>query len=148
MAAAGITVTQQWATVIVGLDDTVYYAIRCSDNAVLTTGAVYATVYTAAIAALPAGNGVIIDKSGQQSPNPKVCRYATGARVECSNSGHSTGTGAEQTIPHGLPVTPTRVRVWSREMGCVAYESTAADATNVYVTGILDAIYGWQALVE
>ncbi len=61
------------------------------------------------------------------------------------NSGTSTGTGAEQTIPHGLYTTPNRVWFSNIETGADPYQSTAVDATNIYVTATVDADYAWKA---
>jgi parallel beta-helix repeat protein len=63
------------------------------------------------------------------------------------NSGISIGTGAQQTIAHGLAATPTRVILWNIDVGCPPYQSAVADATNIYITGVLDMNYGWEAKV-
>lgn len=76
-----------------------------------------------------------------------IFRYNFGYVTE--NSGTSTGTGAEQTIPHGLSTTPTDVQLSNHDMaGCPPYESSAADATNIYVTGVLDKTYRWRVWAE
>ena len=67
---------------------------------------------------------------------------------DTENSGNSTGTGAEQTIAHGLEATPNRVILWNIEDGANPYQSTAADATNIYITAVVDKDYGWEALVR
>ena len=63
------------------------------------------------------------------------------------NSGNSVGTGAQQTIAHGLSGAPNRVKLWNIDMGCVAYQSAAADATNIYITGLVGMNYGWEAKI-
>jgi len=65
------------------------------------------------------------------------------------NSGTSTGTGAQQTIAHGLNVTPNRVLLSeSTTGGALAYQSAAADATNIYITAVLNKTYQWRAFQE
>ena len=64
------------------------------------------------------------------------------------NSGTSTGTGAQQTIAHGLATTPTKVILWNIENGANPYQSAAADATNIYITAVDTLDYGWQADAE
>jgi hypothetical protein len=64
------------------------------------------------------------------------------------NSGTSTGTGAQQTIAHGLVSTPNRVFLSeSTTGGALAYQSAAADATNIYVTATSAKTYQWRAEV-
>lgn len=128
MAASGIPVNQAWANIIVSLDDTTYYAINCATGAVISTNAVYATLYAAALAALPSGNGVIIDKSGQQSPNPKIRRYASSVLVEEQKNLLSAGfaidsTGVKTvTTAHGLTITPD-----TKSVGLTVIEDTDVD---------------------
>jgi hypothetical protein len=64
------------------------------------------------------------------------------------NSGLSVGTGAEQTIAHGLSAIPTRVILSSIDLGCQPYQSKAADATNIYITEILSKNFAWEAKVR
>jgi hypothetical protein len=61
------------------------------------------------------------------------------------NSGSSTGTGAQQTIPHGLSFTPTtaQIALWDIEVGANPYHSAAPDANNIYVTAVLNQDWGW-----
>lgn len=61
-----------------------------------------------------------------------------------SNSGTSTGTGGEQTIPHGLVVTPNRVFLSNEDDGANPYQSSAADSTNIYVTAVNAKKYQWH----
>jgi hypothetical protein len=64
------------------------------------------------------------------------------------NSGTSTGTGAQQTIAHGLSAVPTRVYFSNIDDGANAYQSAAADATNIYVTAVNEKDYVWSAEVK
>lgn len=59
------------------------------------------------------------------------------------NSGSSTGTGAEQTIPHGLASTPKLVSVSPTVTGATA--SWWHDATNIYPTVTLGKTFTWYA---
>lgn len=68
------------------------------------------------------------------------------------SEGTNTGTGAEQTIAHGLqtavPAGLVPTRVWLTEYdtgGADAYQSTPADGTNIYVTATLNKTYQWRA---
>ena len=63
------------------------------------------------------------------------------------NSGTSTGTGAQQTIAHGLASTPTKVILWNIEDGANPHQSAVADATNIYITAVINQDYGWEAEV-
>jgi hypothetical protein len=65
------------------------------------------------------------------------------------NHGESTGTGAQQTIPHGLGATPTWVRFWD-------YSGTdeadvdllaASDAVNIYPRATNGKNYLWEAYI-
>jgi hypothetical protein len=60
--------------------------------------------------------------------------------------GTSTGTGAQQTIAHGLAKVPTTVILSERTTGgALAYQSAAADATNIYVLAVNAKTYSWYA---
>jgi len=59
--------------------------------------------------------------------------------------GLSTGTGAQQTIAHGLQATPTYVWFGNIEDGANPYQSAAADAVNIYVTAVNLKDYAWKA---
>ena len=63
------------------------------------------------------------------------------------NFGTSTGTGAQQTIAHGLAKTPTKVILWNIEDGANPYQSAAADGTNIKITAVINQDYGWEAEV-
>lgn len=79
----------------------------------------------------------------------QYCRFAynIGPYAPLSeNSGTSTGTGAQQTIAHGLATTPNRIFLSeSTTGGALAYQSAAADATNIYVTATNTKTYQWKA---
>jgi len=64
------------------------------------------------------------------------------------NYGSSTGTGAQQTVAHGLSATPTVVILWNIEDGANPYQSAAADGTNIYITAVLNQDYGWESKVR
>jgi len=70
-----------------------------------------------------------------------VIKRNTGYVTE--NNGTSTGTGAEQTIPHGLAGTPTMVILWPAT--ATPTESSPADATNIYVTADNTEAWSWKA---
>jgi len=61
------------------------------------------------------------------------------------NSGTATGTGAQQTIPHGLSFTPTKgdIILWNIDDGANPYHSAAPDATNIYITAVNGKDWGW-----
>ena len=60
--------------------------------------------------------------------------------------GTSTGTGASQTIAHGLSSTPNLVSVVPSETG-VSVTNLYADDTNLYLTVTVDKSYSWSAMV-
>jgi len=64
------------------------------------------------------------------------------------NSGSSTGTGAQQTIAHGLSATPTIVIISGDSSNVNGYQSAAADATNIYITADNGEAYHWEARVR
>lgn len=63
------------------------------------------------------------------------------------NSGTSTGTGAQQTIAHGLAATPTLVLLSDKDNGALPYQSAAANTTNIYITAVNTKAYTWKAEV-
>jgi hypothetical protein len=78
----------------------------------------------------------------------------TGNTIQCHRTpylsehwGTSTGTGAEQTIAHGLIAAPTLILVSDYETNAFAYVSSAADAVNIYITAVLGKDYSWCARV-
>lgn len=62
------------------------------------------------------------------------------------NSGSSTGTGAQQTIPHGLVSTPYDVSITPTASGTTV-SGLYTDATNIYVTVTSGKTYNWSAEV-
>jgi len=73
-----------------------------------------------------------------------IVRNNIGHKTE--NSGSSTGTGAQQTIAHGLAVTPTRVYITPTATGVTeACLSAPSDETNIYVTVTNLKTYMWYA---
>ena len=64
------------------------------------------------------------------------------------NTGSSTGTGAEQMIAHGLGMTPTVVIISGDSTDVNGYQSTVADATNIYITADNGEAYHWEARVR
>lgn len=65
-----------------------------------------------------------------------------------NNIGSSSGTGAEQTIAHGLAGTPTNVILSNGDAISNPYQSSAADATNIYVTADNGETWYWSAIYE
>lgn len=65
------------------------------------------------------------------------------------NNGASQGTGAEQTIAHGLNGTPNYVRFFDKNGTDRAnvYENKAADATSIYPWGVNGKDYYWEAKI-
>jgi len=103
------------------------------------------------------GGAALIGIKGQTAGNVAVERETTrltgfvtgftGCKFD-ENAGKSTGTGAEQTIAHLLTVAPTIVMLSNTTaLGCPPYQSTAADATNIYVTGVNGKPFAWEAKV-
>lgn len=94
----------------------------------------------------------MIGSEGGYSPtSPRVIidnevHDSAGIKLKSKNSGTSTGTGAQQTIAHGLWTTPTNVSLSMRGVG-TAYESAATDTTNIYVTATNTINYRWKAEV-
>ncbi len=62
------------------------------------------------------------------------------------NSGNSTGTGARQTIPHGLCQIPNRVRLNYTQGGAAAfpYLDLASDIANIYPLASNGKDYTWE----
>ena len=61
--------------------------------------------------------------------------------------GSSTGSGAQQTIAHGLGATPTLVLLSDKELNAIPYQSAAADATNIFVTAAVNQDWSWYARI-
>jgi hypothetical protein len=81
---------------------------------------------------------------------PTVWKYdgSTSETILSTNAGSTTGTGAEQTIAHGLSDTPLYVWFTDIEDGANAYQSSAADATNIYVTAVEGKDYAWRVDID
>ncbi len=62
------------------------------------------------------------------------------------NCGSSTGTGAQQTIAHGLSFTPTaqQIALTPGSATAVPFHSAAPDATNIYVTATSGQAWYWS----
>ena len=65
------------------------------------------------------------------------------------NHGATTGTGARQTIAHGLGATPSYIRFWDYAGNDRAnvYLDLASDTTNIYPLAVLNKIYLWEAYI-
>lgn len=97
---------------------------------------------------LVSGNSVNATLSSGFTDTLADLRLGPQAAYITENSGTSTGTGAQQTIAHGLSTTPTRVFLSeSTTGGALAYQSAAADATNIYITATNAKTYQWEAKV-
>ena len=61
------------------------------------------------------------------------------------NSGASVGSGAQQTIAHGLPYTPTRAQIALTGGSATAlpFHSADPDATNIFVTATAGQAWYW-----
>lgn len=67
------------------------------------------------------------------------------------NGGNSTGTGAQQTIAHGLSATPAADDILLSEYttgGALAYQSAVPDATNIYVTATNTKTWIWKIIPD
>jgi len=72
--------------------------------------------------------------------------YGNAATCKAQNWGVATGTGAQQTIAHGLAGTPSEVLLCESTTGlAIPYQSAAADATNIYVLATLNKTFRWRA---
>lgn len=60
----------------------------------------------------------------------------------------SVGTGAEQTVPHGLNFTPSidQIGVFSDNFTGVAAQTSSPDSTNIYVTATADSAWHWSTV--
>lgn len=86
------------------------------------------------------GHVAVTDNGDVKSRFVNVNGYIT------ENRGTSTGTGAQQTIAHGLGVTPNVVFITPTATGATeACQSAAADATNIYLTVTNLKTYQWYA---
>lgn len=110
-----------------------------------------------------ANNSVDLSEEGLSDHNiykgghvETVATVGAGTRVDnnvpaayrTENHGMSTGTGAQQTIAHGLSFTPTadQIILWDIETGAAPYHSAPPDATNIYVTATINQDWGWSTV--
>lgn len=63
-------------------------------------------------------------------------------------TGSSTGTGASQTIAHGLPSKPTYVYAWASSPSDTTITVSEPDATNIYITATNAKAYTWEAGIK
>jgi len=133
----------------VGADDCYYQSAGTGNSIIgnnLTRGN-YAVNMASSAYDIVIGNS--FDSNGQTPP----IRIASGVCTTESNygfinekTGFGTGTGAQQTIPHGCGFTPQKKEVVLSEMdtgGALAYQSAAPNATNIYVIATLNKTYVW-----
>lgn len=88
------------------------------------------------------------------STTPAISATGTGNKVAdnmgflTESSGSSTGTGAQQTIAHGLAVTPTaqQIALTAGSATALPFHSAAPDATNIYVTAALNQTWYWATV--
>jgi hypothetical protein len=99
-----------------------------------------------------ANAGAIVDAFAL--PTGLVIAYTAGAKLRFAypygvNMGTATGTGAQQNIAHGLGQIPTHVTLseYNTAPPCAAYESAAADLTNLKVTATNAKTFRWKAEV-
>jgi hypothetical protein len=86
------------------------------------------------------------NKNGQFRMAGTGHKYRDNIGFVSENAGTSTGTGSQQTIAHGLGAAPTKVILSEYTTGgALAYQSQAADATNIYITATNEKTYAWRA---
>jgi len=88
------------------------------------------------------GNGTDVLDSGTDSNIKDNLGYVT------ENSAVSLGTGAQQTIAHGLSFTPVwqDIGVFSDNATGTAFQTAAPDANNIYVTATADSRWHWGTI--
>lgn len=88
-------------------------------------------------------------KVGLTNDTARCHIWARAYDLPLQNWGTSSGTGAQQTIAHGLGQIPNRVMFFDTNGTDRAnvYQSAAADATNIYPFGINTKGYMWLAEV-
>lgn len=80
-----------------------------------------------------------------ENVDTEINEATAGAIRYVTNSGSSTGTGAEQTIAHGLVSTPSRVVI---EIPSIGYKGSCTfDATNIYPRVFNGVAFNWSAEV-
>lgn len=70
------------------------------------------------------------------------------APYRTENSGSSTGTGAQQTVAHGLAFAPTRqqIALIAGSATALPFHSAAPDTTNIYVTAASGQPWYWATV--
>ena len=94
------------------------------------------------IACMPLGNQVFINGNIYVGTHGSL-----GTIYKSNNSGSSTGTGSEQTIPHGLAAIPTGCKAWIRypiSATVYAEKEIRMDATNIYPKVKTGLAYDWR----
>lgn len=94
--------------------------------------------------------------SGTTPAAPVILNGAYGKIIPASfdlgyvivNAGNSIGTGAQQTIAHGLSAIPTAVYFSDIDLEAGPYQSAVADAANIYITAVSGKNYRWKAVIE
>ncbi len=126
-AGPGMSITQ---TSLIGNDRIHVYGSQSYNNQ--TFGAVVDVGSTNVVLS---DNDLLGNLSGAVSGTPSVAHHNLGYVTE--SSGTSLGTGAQQTVAHGLNFTPTisQIGVFSDNVTPVTVAQTASpDVTNIYVT--------------
>jgi hypothetical protein len=94
------------------------------------------------------GGFYTLSKFNNSGTYTKIGGTDAGNRKPFTNSSASSGTGAEQTIAHGLAATPNRVYLTPSASGItVINENKAADITNIYPIVTSGKAYYWKAEV-
>lgn len=132
---------------VAGSVDNLIIGNRCFDDQGVKTQSYGVKTFQNADRNIIVGNNVRDNKDGGMSlvGSNNIVRDNLGYITE--NSGSSTGTGAQQTIAHGLATTPTLVLLSDKESGANPYQSAAANATNIYITAVVNQDYSWKAEV-
>lgn len=99
-----------------------------------------------------ATNSLVQDNNIKATGTNNVRNAGTGTVIKDNighvnaNSGYSTGTGSEQAVAHGCDFTPTATQVYLYERttgGALAYQSSAPNATHIFVTATNEKDYNW-----
>lgn len=94
---------------------------------------------TQRITGINSATGRLVATDAASAPLGGVCFAA---------SGSSTGTGAEQTIAHGLGATPDFVYATAIASGSFnCYQATPPDTTNIYPTCSAGIAYKWIVFI-
>jgi hypothetical protein len=121
------------------------YGIVDANNAAITGNVMYAIVNAPIAATSSTITGNIIN-SDSDDMSLTTCIIKDNIGYVTESKGAATGTGSQQTIAHGLRGTPSVVMLSEGTTGGAgAYQSTAADGTNIYITAASDKTYAWRA---